>query len=42
MDWFFSIATGGILTGSELQRGFGPKLLSTFLTESALCVPPGA
>lgn len=31
MDWFFSIATGGILTGSKLQRGFGPKVLSTFL-----------
>jgi hypothetical protein len=31
MDWFFSMAqTGGILTGLELQRGFGPKLPSTF------------
>ena len=31
LDWFFSMAqTGGILTGLELQRGFGPKLPSTF------------
>jgi hypothetical protein len=31
MDWFFSMAqTGRILTGLELQRGFGPKLPSTF------------
>jgi len=31
MDWFFSMAqTGGSLTGLELQRGFGPKLPSTF------------
>lgn len=31
MDWFFSMAqTGAILTGLELQRGFGPKLPSTF------------
>jgi len=31
LDWFFSIAqTGGILTGLELQSGFGPKLPSTF------------
>ena len=31
LDWFFSIAeTGGILRGLKLQRGFGPKLPSTF------------
>jgi hypothetical protein len=31
LDWFFSMAqTGGILTGLELQSGFGPKLPSTF------------
>ena len=31
MDWFFSMAqTGSILTGLKLQRGFGPKLPSTF------------
>ena len=31
LDWFFSMAqTGRILTGLELQRGFGPKLPSTF------------
>jgi hypothetical protein len=31
LDWFFSMAqTGGILTGLELQRGFGPKLPGTF------------
>lgn len=31
MDWFFSVAqTGGILTGLELQRGFGSKLPNTF------------
>lgn len=31
MDWFFSMAqTGHILTGLELQRGFGPKLPGTF------------
>jgi hypothetical protein len=31
MDWFFSIAhTGRVLTGLELQYGFGPKLPSTF------------
>jgi hypothetical protein len=31
MNWFFSIAqTGAILTGLKLQRGFGPKLPSTF------------
>ena len=31
MDWFFSMAqTGGILSGLELQSGFGPKLPSTF------------
>ena len=31
LDWFFSIAqTDGILTGLELQSGFGPKLPSTF------------
>jgi hypothetical protein len=31
IDWFFSMAqTGGILTGLKLQRGFGPKLPSTF------------
>lgn len=31
MDWFFSMAqTGGILSGLELQGGFGPKLPSTF------------
>jgi len=31
MDWFFSMAqTGRILTGLKLQRGFGPKLPSTF------------
>ena len=31
MDWFFSMAqTGGILTGLKLQRGFGPRLPSTF------------
>ena len=30
-DWFFSIAeAGAILTGLQLQRGFGPKLPSTF------------
>ena len=30
-DWFFSMAqTGRILTGLELQYGFGPKLPSTF------------
>jgi hypothetical protein len=31
LDWFFSMAqTGRILTGLKLQRGFGPKLPSTF------------
>src|ERR1700720_211086 len=31
MDWFFSMAeTGRILTGLELQTGFGSKLPSTF------------
>lgn len=31
MDWFFSMAqTGRILIGLKLQRGFGPKLPSTF------------
>jgi hypothetical protein len=31
MDWFFSVAqTGRILTGLELQTGFGPKLPATF------------
>ena len=31
LDWFFSMAqTGRILTGLELQNGFGPKLPSTF------------
>src|SRR6266702_4549115 len=31
LDWFFSMAhTGGILTGLKLQRGFGPKLPSSF------------
>jgi hypothetical protein len=31
LDWFFSMArTGRILTGLELQRGFGPKLPGTF------------
>ena len=31
LDWFFSMAqTGRILTGLELQSGFGPKLPSTF------------
>lgn len=31
LDWFFSMAqTGGVLTGLELQSGFGPKLPSTF------------
>ncbi len=31
LDWFFYMArTGGSLTGLELQRGFGPKLPSTF------------
>jgi hypothetical protein len=31
LDWFFSMAqVGGILTGLKLQRGFGPKLPSTF------------
>jgi len=30
-DWFFSMAqTGSVLTGLELQRGFGPKLPNTF------------
>jgi hypothetical protein len=32
LDWFFSMAqTGAILTGLKLQRGFAPKLPSTFL-----------
>src|SRR5579863_10235227 len=32
MDWFFSMAqTGRILTGLKLQRGFGPKLPSTYI-----------
>ncbi len=31
LDWFFSMAqTGRILTGLELQRGFGSKLPGTF------------
>jgi hypothetical protein len=31
LDWFFSMAQiGGILTGLKLQRGFGPRLPSTF------------
>ena len=31
LDWFFSMAqSGNVLTGLELQRGFGPKLPSTF------------
>jgi hypothetical protein len=31
LDWFFSMAqTGGMLTGLELRRGFGPQLPSTF------------
>jgi hypothetical protein len=31
LDWFFAMAQiGGILTGLELQSGFGPKLPTTF------------
>jgi hypothetical protein len=31
MDWFFSMGqTGSILIGLKVQRGFGPKLPSTF------------
>src|ERR1700693_3347637 len=31
LDWFFSMAgTGRILTGLKLQKGFGPKLPSSF------------